>query len=32
MGTFFSDIFQFALDLLDHWVAFATGSVAASGV
>src|SRR5258705_10413191 len=27
MEAFFSDILEFALGLLDHWVAFATGSV-----
>ncbi len=26
MRMFFSDVLQFALDLLEHWVAFATGS------
>jgi hypothetical protein len=26
MGTLFSDMLQFAEGLLDHWVAFATGS------
>jgi hypothetical protein len=27
MAAFFSDILQFVGDLMDHWVAFATGSV-----